>query len=142
MLSLTFPKGQITHLEIIYSSPENRYSIAKMNWNGLENCYAIRWNLVLRSWVMLPQKLVRYIDFERFLSERELYTLIADKILTAVKQQKEINPSLFSLSISYNIKEIDQASLEEVKRILIAGKITLISYNSDEEMMVFNVAYT
>lgn len=142
MLSLTFPKGQITHLEIIYSSPENRYSIAKMNWNGLENCYGIRWNLVLRSWVMLPQKLVRYIDFERFLSERELYTLIADKILTAVKQQKEINPSLFSLSISYNIKEIDQVSLEEVKKILTVEKITLISFHTDAEMVIFNVAYS
>lgn len=103
-----FPKGKITHLEIIYNSLENRYSIAKMNWNGLENCYAIRWNLVLKSWVMIPQRLVSYIDFERFLSEKELYTLIADKILTAVKQQKEINPSLFSLSVSYNLKEIDR----------------------------------
>lgn len=82
--------------------------------------------MVLKSWVMLPQKLVKYIDFECFLSEKELYTLIAYKILIAVKQQKEINFSLFPLSVSYNFKEIDQVSLEEVKKILTAEKITLI----------------
>lgn len=136
------PKGKATNLEIIYTSPEKKYSIAKMNWNGLENSYAIRWNFGLNSWFIIPQKLVSYIDFTRFLNEKELYTLISDKIIMAVKKQKEINPSLFSLSISYNSKKIDPMIIDEIKKILAVEKVTLISFSENIENTVFNVAYT
>lgn len=138
----SIPTGKATNLEIIYTSPEKKYSIAKMNWNGLENSYAIRWNFGLNSWFIIPQKLAMYIDFTRFLNEKELYTLISDKIIMAVKKQKEINPSLFSLSISYNSKKIDSMIIEEIKKILAVEKVTLISFSENIENTIFNVAYT
>ncbi|EHD14755.1 hypothetical protein CIN_06870 [Commensalibacter intestini A911] len=46
------------------------------------------------------------------------------------------------MSLFYNIKEIDHVSLEEVKKILTVEKITLISFHTDAEMVIFNVAYS
>lgn len=141
-VQVTIPFGKVSKIDIFYNSPDKQISFSKMTWNAKTNIYALRWNFASRLWIVLPEQVMKYIQFDDLLPNKSCLETILQSILEQIEQAKKSNPEQFSLSVSYEGGDVSEELVELVRHHLKQKNIILVSYSIHDDRAVFNVAYS